>query len=51
MLAGGVVAAFVGPNLANYSRDWVAGTPFLGSYLALIGIYALSFAVVVLLDR
>lgn len=49
VLAGGVAAAFIGPNLANYSQGWIAGTPFLGSYLALVGIYILSFAVVLFL--
>jgi len=42
ILAGGVIAAFVGPNLANFSRDWVSQAPFAGSYAALIVLYLLS---------
>ncbi len=34
VLAGGLIGAIVGPNLANHTRD-VLGTPFLGAYLAL----------------
>jgi len=33
-LAGGVVAAFLGPLLAQWGRDWIAGNLFVGSYLA-----------------
>jgi MFS family permease len=42
VLAGGVVAALVGPNLANWTSDWLA-TPFAGSFVALTGIMVLSF--------
>lgn len=34
VVAGGVVAAFLGPQLALWGRDWIAGEPFVGSYLA-----------------
>ena len=34
VIAGGVVAAFLGPQLGQWGRDWVAGSPFVGSYLA-----------------
>jgi MFS family permease len=34
VVAGGIVAAFLGPQLALRGRDWVAGEPFVGSYLA-----------------
>ncbi len=34
VVAGGVVAAFLGPQLGQWGRDWVAATPFVGSYLA-----------------
>ncbi len=42
VLAGGVVAALVGPNLAHWTRDWLSGIEFAGSYLSLLGIYGLS---------
>ncbi len=42
VVAGGVVAAVVGPNLANWTRDWLSGIEFAGSYLSLLGIYGLS---------
>jgi len=35
VVAGGLVAAFLGPHLGHWGRDWfVDGTPFVGSYLA-----------------
>lgn len=46
VMAGGVVAALLGTNLANWTRDLLAETPFVGSYLVLIGLYTLSLAAV-----
>ena len=40
VLAGGVLAAFIGPNLASANRDLIAGFPFVGSYASLLVIYA-----------
>lgn len=34
VVAGGVVAAFLGPQLGQWGRDWVDGGLFVGSYLA-----------------
>lgn len=34
VVAGGVVAAFLGPQLGQWGRDWVVGGLFVGSYLA-----------------
>ena len=42
VLAGGVLAAFIGPNLASFNRDLISGFPFAGSYASLIVIYILS---------
>ena len=42
VLAGGIVGAFVGPNLASATREMLA-VPFVGSYLSLIAAAALSF--------
>jgi len=41
VMAGGVIAAVVGPNLANWTQTW-AELPFAGSYLTLSAIYLLS---------
>ena len=49
VMAGGVVAALVGPNLANWTSEWLVA-PFAGSYLALAGILVLSFAIQLFLD-
>ncbi len=44
VLAGGVLAAIIGPNLANLTRDVISGAAFAGSYAALNVLYILSFA-------
>lgn len=41
VLIGGVVAAIVGPNLANLTRDAIADTPFAASYMSIIVLYVL----------
>jgi MFS family permease len=50
VLAGGVVAAFAGPNLASFTRELVSSAEFAGSYVALIGVYILAFAAVMFVD-
>jgi MFS family permease len=42
VMAGGVVAAFVGPNLAHWTSSWFASVEFAGSYTSLLGLYGLS---------
>ncbi len=47
VLAGGILGAVIGPNLASWTRN-LYGTPFLGAYLALaiagaLGIIAMQF--------
>ena len=42
VLAGGIIAAFAGPNLANWSRHSLSAE-FAGSYACLIGLYLLAF--------
>ncbi|MGQ0648204.1 MAG: MFS transporter [Gemmatimonadaceae bacterium] len=49
VLAGGVIAALVGPNLARWTRTWLEA-PFAGSYVALTGIMVLSFLNLTFLD-
>ncbi|MEK7811417.1 MAG: MFS transporter [Pseudomonadota bacterium] len=34
VIAGGVVAAFLGPQLGQWGRNWIDGNLFVGSYLA-----------------
>ena len=43
VLAGGVIAAFVGPNLANITKDMIDTAMFAGSFAAIITVYILSF--------
>lgn len=50
VLAGGVLAAIIGPNLANYTRDIVANAAFAGSYASIIILYILSFVLLSFLD-
>jgi MFS family permease len=42
VVAGGIVAAFLGPQLAEWGRDWVAGEVFVGSYFAQAGLSVLA---------
>jgi len=49
VLVGGVVAAFVGPNLAAFNRDLITGFPFAGSYASLLVVYSLSILLASLL--
>ncbi|MEX8521666.1 MAG: MFS transporter [Leptothrix ochracea] len=44
VLAGGLMGAVLGPNLANHTRNWL-NTPFLGAYVALAGVALLSMVV------
>ena len=41
VLAGGIIGAFIGPNLASATRELLP-VPFAGAYLALVGVAALS---------
>ena len=45
VLAGGVAGAFIGPNLASATKDWLA-EPFAGAYVALIFVALLGLLVV-----
>lgn len=44
VLAGGVLGAFMGPNLAAATRGWF-DTPFVGAYLALVGVALVGLVV------
>ncbi len=43
VLAGGLLAAIIGPELAKHTLDWLAPVFYAGSYLSLVGLYLLSF--------
>ncbi|GAA4427063.1 MFS transporter [Acidovorax lacteus] len=42
VLAGGLIGAIAGPNLANHSRGW-SSVPFASTYLALMGVALLAW--------
>lgn len=42
IMAGGIIASFVGPNLANWTRDLIGAAPFAGSYASLTVFYMAS---------
>ena len=50
VLAGGVLAAVIGPNLANYTKDLIGNATFAGSYTAIIALYVISFILLSFLD-
>ena len=49
VLAGGIVGAFIGPNLASATRT-VMPVQFAGAYIALIGVAVISFIAVSLIQ-
>ena len=38
VMAGGVAAAFIGPNLGRVTQHWLTGPEFLGSFVAVLGL-------------
>jgi predicted MFS family arabinose efflux permease len=48
VIGGGVIAAFLGPQLGQWGRDWISEQAFAGSYLAQA---ALSLIALILLSR
>jgi len=49
VLAGGIVAAIAGPNLARTTRTMAASHPFVASYAALVGVFVLLIVAVAFL--
>lgn len=49
VLAGGILGAVIGPNLATRTKDWLA-VPFAGAYAALAVVALLSLAVLSFID-
>lgn len=47
VMAGGVLAAVAGPNLAKYSQAVVYDTPFVGAFWGLLGLYIIAITVLV----
>ena len=50
VMAGGVIAAFIGPNLASWSGGLFDGHVFAGPFAVLIGVYLLSMATIAFAD-
>ena len=48
-MAGGLIGAVLGPNLAQITRSWL-GVPFAGAYVALGAVAVLSMAVLYFID-
>ncbi|MGG6296249.1 MFS transporter [Leptolyngbya sp. AN02str] len=48
VVAGGVVAAVLGPNLANVSKDWFPNAAFVGSFLAIVVLQLLALPLLAL---
>lgn len=49
VMAGGVLAAVLGPNLAVWSRGWYDGNPYVGAFYGLFGLYVVALLLIVLL--
>jgi len=50
VLAGGVIAGFVGPELAKLGKDMIGSVAFQGSYMLLVGVTLLTGVVVAFVD-
>jgi len=50
VMAGGVIAAFIGPNLANWSSGMFGSHPFAGPFVILMGVYILSMFTIAFAD-
>lgn len=50
VLAGGVAAGILGPELANAAKDWISSSEFLGVYIVLILLTLSTAGVVMLVD-
>lgn len=50
VMAGGVIAAFIGPNLANWSSGLFDSSVFAGPFAVLIGVYLLSMLTISFAD-
>lgn len=46
VVAGGVLAAFAGPQLGQWGRSWVVSAPFVGSYLTQAALSLIALALI-----
>ncbi|WMC10047.1 MFS transporter [Oceanimonas pelagia] len=49
VMAGGILAAVIGPNLAVWSQGWHDGSAYAGAFYGLLGLYALALLLILLL--
>lgn len=49
VLAGGVIAAVIGPNMANLTRELIPQALFAGGYAIIISLYVFSFVLLLFL--
>lgn len=45
VLAGGVLAGFIGPSLANFGRLIIPGAEYVGSFIGMMGLTAIGIAI------
>ncbi|MDH5425239.1 MAG: MFS transporter [Gammaproteobacteria bacterium] len=45
VMAGGVIAAVIGPNIVGWTHDAISGIKFAGSYIAILILYIMSFTI------
>lgn len=50
VMAGGVVAAFIGPNLARWSQNLLDVSIYAGAFVIVIGVYLMSFMTISFMD-
>ncbi|UOO90317.1 MFS transporter [Vitreoscilla massiliensis] len=49
VMSGGVLAAFIGPNLAIWSQQWFAQNVYVGAFVGLAGLYVLALILIIVL--
>ncbi len=50
VMAGGVIAAFIGPNLASWSQGLLEVSRYAGAFVIVVGVYLLSIITVSFMD-
>lgn len=49
VMGGGVLAAILGPNMADWARNWYEGSAFVGSFYGLGALYLVAFVLIAIL--
>ena len=49
VMSGGVLAAFIGPNLASWSQNWFSQNVYVGAFVGLAVLYVLALLLIVCL--